>query len=227
MFSSGHQWKFNGLLGFANNDSSFLLLLVFLTGSKPSYIFLRNCEVFSCSVTKIFLIWDKKPQQMLYTLLSNSRANIQDKIVKVIMYVKPSKLSSSEDSTQSHSSSFLLQFHACATLTYSQQAAKTISSYKAKIQDVMCSQLHYRGNFLFCYSSRVKPSSQLEWISHGLQKELYLLMPKLPMARDITDVREAIVTMNQKTQGNLSWMHWAGRDSVGKFLKWNIKPAKS
>lgn len=80
---------------------------------------------------------------------------------------------------------------------------------------------------MFCYSSGVKPSSQLGWISPGLQKELYLLVPKLPMARDVRHVREAIVAMNQTTQGNRSRVRWAGRDSVGKFLKWNIKPAKS
>lgn len=47
----------------------------------------------------------------------------------------------------------------------------------------------------------MKPSSQLGWISPGLQKELYLLVPKLPMARDVRHVREAIVAMNQKPRG--------------------------
>lgn len=124
MFSSGHQWQLNGPLGFGNNDSSFLLLLVFLTGSKPSYFFLRNCGVFFLFCNKNFPHLGQKATTNIYTLVSNSRANTQDKIVEVIMCVKPSKLSSSEDSTQSLCNSM--------PVPYSQQAAKTVSSYKTK-----------------------------------------------------------------------------------------------
>lgn len=70
---------------------------------------------------------------MLYILLSISRANVQDQIVreKVITHVKPSKRNSSEDdSTQGHSSCFSLQLYPCTMIPHSQQAANTISSCK-------------------------------------------------------------------------------------------------